>query len=160
MGSGYLERCAALIAREMTVDRSGQVVHGGVLIEVRVHDDLKRLELFEDSIDRRWTDVRLALLYFVGDLVGREVTLGGDEDFSHCPLRDRCAPISSSNRRDDLVHVVLRFSHGKTLWPGSQVGSDFRRRQACKPAITRSACSTIERTMSPAGTIEVMAPTA
>jgi hypothetical protein len=142
------------------MDRAGQVVHGGVLIEMRVHDDLQRLELFEDSIHRRWTDVRLAFLYFMGDLVGCEVPLGGDEHFGDGSLRDRRAPVSPSNRRDDLVHVVLLISHEKTLWPWPHVASDFRRGQAFKPAITCSACSTIERTMSPAGRIEVMAPTA
>lgn len=52
MGGGNLEGCPALVAREVTMDRARQVINRGVLIEMRVHDDLQRLELFEDSIDR------------------------------------------------------------------------------------------------------------
>ena len=40
MSGGNLKRCTALLAREVTVDRTGQVVDRGVLIEMSVHDDL------------------------------------------------------------------------------------------------------------------------
>src|SRR5580692_2715271 len=43
-----LERRTARVTREVSVNRAGQVVDRRVLVEVRVHDDLQRLELFED----------------------------------------------------------------------------------------------------------------
>jgi len=126
MGGGDLEGRTALLAREVTVDRTGQVVHRSVLIEVRVHDDLQRLELLEDSIDGRRAHVRLAFLDFVGDLVGREVTGCAYEDLGDGPLGDRGASVSPSDRRDDLVDVAVKVNHGKTLCPSPRVPTDNR----------------------------------
>jgi hypothetical protein len=111
MGGGNLDGRAALVAREMTVDRTGQVVHRGVLIQMGVHDDLECLELLEDSIDGRGTDVGLALLHFVRDLVGREMAVRGDEDLRDRALRDRGPAVRSANRRDNLIDVALKFNH-------------------------------------------------
>jgi hypothetical protein len=41
---GDFERRSALVTREMSVHRAGEVEDRGVLIEVRVHDDLQRVE--------------------------------------------------------------------------------------------------------------------
>ena len=119
MCGGNLEGRPTLVTREVTMDRARKVVHRGVLVEVRVHHDLERLELFEDPIDGGRTDVRLTFLDLVRDLVCREVTAGSDEDFGHGALGDRGASIGTSDGRDDLVDLALKFNHGKTLRPPS-----------------------------------------
>ncbi len=50
MTGGDFEGHFADIASEVTVNRSGEVVHGGRLTEVRVNDNAEFLELFEDAI--------------------------------------------------------------------------------------------------------------
>jgi hypothetical protein len=60
MRRGNLERRATLVAREMSVYRAREMEDRGVLVEVRVHDDLQRFKLFEDPVHRRGTDVGLS----------------------------------------------------------------------------------------------------
>src|SRR5271155_4497046 len=116
-----LERRATHVAGEVPVDGAGEVEDRGVLVEVRVHDDLHRLELLEDSIDRRGADVRLARLYLLGYLLGGEVTVGGDQDLGDGALGDGDPFRGPTNRRENLVDGGARLGHAKTLRPSDRL---------------------------------------
>jgi hypothetical protein len=117
MRRGYLNGGATHFAREVSVHRSGEVVDRGVLIEVSVHHQLEDLKLLQDSIDRRRADVGLALLDFLGDFIGRQMTGSAHEDFGDGSFGDRRPFGGAAYRRDDFVDLGGAFGHGQRLCP-------------------------------------------
>src|ERR1039458_242273 len=117
VGGRYLERRAALVAGEVPVHGAGEMEDRGVLVEVRVHDDLQRFKLFEDTIDSRRADVGLTFLNFVGDLLGGEMTGRSDQDFGDGALGDGDPLRGGTNRRENIVDFGARAGHRKTLGP-------------------------------------------
>ena len=127
----------------------------GVLVEMGVHDDLQVLELLEDPIDGRRADVGSATLDALRDLFGGQVTA------AHRP-RPRPTVRLATVTRLAAPRIAERISstpgvdcgHRKHYVRGSRLQRAESRRSRAVPR------STIECTMSPAGTIEVIAPTA
>src|ERR1035438_8491116 len=108
-----LERRTAYVTRQVAVHGAGEVKDRGVLVEVRVHDDLQVLELFEDSIDRRRTDVGLAGRRLLVDLFDREMTGRAHEHFGDRALGNRHALGGSTNHRQYFVDARARVGHRK-----------------------------------------------
>lgn len=93
------------------MDRARQVVHRGVLIEMRMHNNLEVFKLFKDSIDGGRAHIGLAFLDFVGDLVGGQMATCRHKDLGDGALGDGGTSIGPTNRRDDLVDVTLKVNH-------------------------------------------------
>lgn len=116
--SRYLDRLAAHLAREVSVHRAREVVHGGVLIEVGVHHNLQRFKLLQDSVDRRRADVGLTLLHFLGNFVSRQMSGGAHEHFGDRSLGHGRPFRGTANGRDDLVDLSGVLGHSQRLRPG------------------------------------------
>jgi hypothetical protein len=84
-----LPNIVAVLTEQVDVVLSGEVVHGGVLAHVGVHDNPELLELVENSIDRTRGDVGGAGLHGGGDVFGGEVFVAQLENVENCPLGGR-----------------------------------------------------------------------
>ncbi len=80
VSGGDLLGRTAVLADQVPMDRTGQVVHGGALAEVRVNDDTELFELIEEAIDGRRAHLRGEYLHGGRQFVGAAVPFGGDEN--------------------------------------------------------------------------------
>ena len=99
----------------MSVRYTGQVVDGGALTEVGVHDHSEVLELVEDPVDRRLTDVRLEFLHRNRDLVDGEMMRRHYEHLGDGALGDRDSLVSVVDGREDLLGGAVRVNHEQRL---------------------------------------------
>src|SRR5665213_1456863 len=120
VSGGNLEGAPAVLAGQMSVHGTGEVVHRSLLSEVRVDHDAELLKLLQDPIDRRRTHVRESLLYGESDLIGGEVTRSVGEHLSDRALSDRYAFRGTMNNGDNGVLVGARGVHGPRLGPSGK----------------------------------------
>lgn len=84
-----LPNIVAILTEQVDVVLSREVVDGGVLAHVGVHDNAELLELFENSIDRTRGDIGGAGLHRGGDVFGGEVIVAQSENVENRPLGGR-----------------------------------------------------------------------
>lgn len=84
-----LPNIVAILTEQVDVVLSREVVDGGVLAHVGVHDNAELLELFENSIDRTRSDIGGAGLHGGGDVFGGEVIVAQSENVENRPLGGR-----------------------------------------------------------------------
>ena len=112
-----LECSLAHLAREMRVDRSGQVINGRTLAEVGMDDDPQLLELFKNAVNSRLTHFGVARLNRAGQDVRGQVPANFGEHLGDCPFRGSDAMSVLSNRRQQGIDRIDLLWHNSTLRP-------------------------------------------
>ncbi len=126
----------ALVADEVGVAVLAQVVEGRAVAGVHVLDDPELAESLEHAVDGRGCDARSPSLEHVDDAIGRQMTLGLEQDAHDHPRGCRDATTAVTNRFVD--HLVARIDgpsrrHNATLtdvlvatgaYPGGRGGRD------------------------------------
>lgn len=103
-----------LFTREMGVNQSGRVIHGGRGAEVGVDDETQLFKLVENAIDGRRTDLGAPTLYGDGNLIDREVALRLGDHLGDGALGCGDAPRRSPNHRQHGFSVDASVHTGQT----------------------------------------------
>ena len=82
------------------MNRTSEVVHGGVLIQVRVFNDTQRTELLEYPVHSRGAHVGPSFLDFLGNFVGGHMVGRVDQYVSEGSFGDGYPLGGGSDRRD------------------------------------------------------------
>ena len=78
-GVGRLDHLPALLADEVPMRGTGQMVRRRAMSQVRVNDNTQSLQLVEVSIDGGQVDVGSLFLHLCGQIFCRMVTLGPEQ---------------------------------------------------------------------------------
>ncbi len=159
----YLERRFTYFAGQMSVCRARQVIDRGLLTKVRVDDDTEIFEFFENPVHRRRTDFGTTFLHGDGDLVGREVAARAHQHVRDDSLSDRDSFGGPTHHVQNGL-LVIGSCHKQRLRPriarlGRRGAGENDYNVASRASISSASCA-IRRTISPAGTKSLMAPTA
>ena len=114
---GRLDHLPALLADEVPVRRSREVVRRGPVAKVRVDDHAQSLELVEVAIDGRKVDVGRLLLHLGRQVLRRVVALGVEQGPQQQAARRRDPPALLAHDVEDAFDRggVSRVDHRGTL---------------------------------------------